>query len=74
MLEGSPCVAMMLRNSMVSISNPKFPSIRSSTISAIFEMSIMEVRELSHSRNVRRRFLLETTVMGPWIVVKECLV
>lgn len=43
-------------------------------MSAIFEMSIMEVRELSHSRNVRRRFLLETTVMGPCIVVREYLV
>lgn len=43
-------------------------------MSAIFETSIMEVREASHSMNVSRRFLEDTTVTGPEMDERVCLV
>lgn len=71
---GKPCDWRMLRNSNVSISNPNEPSIMSRTRSAIFPTSIMLLRSLLHSMNVRRRFLPVTTVMGPLASFSVCLV
>jgi hypothetical protein len=49
-----------------TISKPKLASIINSTRSATFPMSIIELRSLLHSMRVRRRFLPETIVIGPF--------
>lgn len=57
-----------------TISKPKEASIMSRTRSATLPMSIIELRSLLHSTIVRRRFLPETSVIGPLISERECLV
>lgn len=57
-----------------TISKPKEPSIISKTRSAILPMSIMLLRSLLHSMKVRRRFLPVTTVTGPFMSLRVCLV
>ncbi len=61
-------------NSNVSISNPKDPSIKSMTRSAIFAISIMEGKSFEHSMNVNLLVFEETTVIGPLISEIECFV
>ncbi|KAH3688656.1 hypothetical protein WICPIJ_000347 [Wickerhamomyces pijperi] len=63
----------MFKNSIVSISNPKFPSMISNTKSAILAASIIEFKSLATSMNVKRRLLPLTTVIGPLTSVKDCL-
>lgn len=57
-----------------TISKPKEPSIISKTKSAIFPMSIIELRSLLHSIKVSLLFFPLTTVTGPLISFKVCLV
>ena len=70
---GNPCACRMFRNSNVSISKPYDASVSSSTKSATLAMSIIALRSLGHSKNVRRRFFPETTVMGPFTVCRDRL-
>lgn len=70
---GKPWTCSTFRNSKVSISNPKLASTRSSTRSETFARSIMAGKVLGHSKKVRRRFLLDTTVTGPRTSTRLCL-
>lgn len=57
-----------------TISNPKLASIIRSTKSAIFPMSIIELRSLLHSIIVSLLFFPATSVMGPLISESVCFV
>lgn len=59
----------MLRNSKISISNPKLASHIRSTKSAHLAMSIIELISLLHSIRVIRRFFDTTIEIGPLISV-----
>ena len=57
-----------------TISKPYEPSIMSRTRSAILPMSMIEFKSLLHSMKVMRFFFPLTTVTGPWIWLRVCLV
>ena len=72
---GIPLADKAFRNSIVSISKPKLPSIMRRTISAILETSIMLARESAgHSKKVSLLCLEVTTVSGPLGEERLCLV
>lgn len=59
---------------MLTISKPYDPSIMRRTRSAIFPMSIIELRSLLHSMKVILFFFPATTVTGPCTWLRVCFV